>query len=290
MFVNRMMNDPDFAARIHARQAAQAETLGGCPLGAKRDVVSQSEADAYLAADADAAPPPISAEEDAAWRAVRGREGEASAAAAAAAAAPRRRRRVLPAGDGGARRVRGALRGRLRRAPVRDPSYDGGTMEVAVLGSMGSGTVATSRRLRALGLDVTHETTAGADGVVSWLHALLYLPPLAGNATDPLCAGPLRNAWHPQLVFAETRRACGEERAATVMALYVGYSLLTEPVAFCDYFGLADAATASPIVFDVVGALVVAYGVGSVAVAKTGCYKTMFMFTGACAAAAGAVA
>tara|TARA_B100000405_G_scaffold274052_1_gene214763 strand:+ start:262 stop:630 length:369 start_codon:yes stop_codon:yes gene_type:complete len=74
------------------------------------------------------------------------------------------------------------------------------------------------------------------------------------------------------------------------LALYVGYSLLTEPVAFCDYFGLADAATASPIVFDVVGALVVAYGVGSVAVAKTGCYKTMFMFTGACAAAAGAVA
>ena len=98
----------------------------------------------------------------------------------------------------------------------RDPSYDGGAMEVAVLGSMGSGTVATSRRLRALGLDVTHETTAGADGVVSWLHALLYLPPLAGNATDPLCAGSLRNAWHPQLVFAETRRACGEERAATV--------------------------------------------------------------------------
>ena len=76
MFVNRMMNDPDFAARIHARQAAQAETLGGCPLGAKRDVVSPSEADAYLAADADAAPPPISEEEDAAWRAVRGREGE----------------------------------------------------------------------------------------------------------------------------------------------------------------------------------------------------------------------
>ncbi|KAH8061813.1 hypothetical protein JL722_3767 [Aureococcus anophagefferens] len=78
-------------------------------------------------------------------------------------------------------------------------------------------------------------------------------------------------------------------RVAPVMALYVGYSLLTEPVAFCDYFGLAGLA-ASPIVFDVVGALVVAYGVGSVAVAKTGCYKTMFVFTGACAAAAGAVA
>ena len=51
MFVNRMMNDPDFAARIHARQAAQAETLGGCPLGAKRDVVSESEADASSSVD-----------------------------------------------------------------------------------------------------------------------------------------------------------------------------------------------------------------------------------------------
>ena len=41
--------------------------------------------------------------------------------------------------------------------------------------------------------------------------------------------------------------------------------------------------------FDVVGALVVAFGVGSVAVAKTGCYKTMFMFTGSIGAASLAV-
>ena len=46
-----------------------------------------------------------------------------------------------------------------------------------------------------------------------------------------------------------------------------------------------DAATASPAVFDLVGALLIAYAMGSMAVAKTGCQMCMTMFTGAIGAA-----
>ena len=79
MFVNRMMNDPDFAARIQAQQAEReaASNLGGCPLGTSRHECTPEDAERYLSGDApEGAPPPISKEEDEAWRAVKGREGE----------------------------------------------------------------------------------------------------------------------------------------------------------------------------------------------------------------------
>ena len=42
----------------------------------------------------------------------------------------------------------------------------------------------------------------------------LDYPPLSAHFS--WAVGRLAQAWHPQLVFAEARRACGEERAATV--------------------------------------------------------------------------
>ena len=79
MFVNRMMNDPEFAERVRAQQAeaSAAADFGGCPLGPKPTEVDPAEADAYLARDKENAPaPPVSEEEDAAWKRVAGREGE----------------------------------------------------------------------------------------------------------------------------------------------------------------------------------------------------------------------
>ena len=78
-------------------------------------------------------------------------------------------------------------------------------------------------------------------------------------------------------------------RVAPVAALYAGVMLLREPASFCERFDLAEAATAAPIAHDLVGALLVAYAAGAWLVTRTGCQKTMFAFTGACAAAAGAV-
>ena len=83
---------------------------------------------------------------------------------------------------------------------------------VVVVGAMGSGTVHTSRELRALGLDVTHERFDGRDGAVGYAHALLYLDPLDDKERDPLCLTNLKRAWHPQLIFVDARGECGEER------------------------------------------------------------------------------
>ena len=83
---------------------------------------------------------------------------------------------------------------------------------VVVVGAMGSGTVHTSRELRALGLDVTHERFDGRDGAVGYAHALLYLDPRDDKERDPLCLTNLKRAWHPQLIFVDTRGECGEER------------------------------------------------------------------------------
>lgn len=69
---------------------------------------------------------------------------------------------------------------------------------LVVIGSMGSGTVRLTAELRGLGLDVTHEATHGKDGVVSWLHRMLY-----ENRTRDLCSEFLPHAWHPQLVMAD---------------------------------------------------------------------------------------
>ncbi|KAJ1461648.1 hypothetical protein M885DRAFT_611269 [Pelagophyceae sp. CCMP2097] len=85
----------------------------------------------------------------------------------------------------------------------------GGEIPVVVLGTMGAGTMAMTRELRALGLDVDHEATLGDDGVVGWIHALLYTPKLPRGESDPLCGGNLRAAWHVQLVAADRRAGCG---------------------------------------------------------------------------------
>ena len=84
MFVNRMMNDPEFAARIRKQQeeAAIEASFGGNPFGqyVKKDELTPADAERYLAEDArreaEEAPPPISKEEDEALKMVAGREGE----------------------------------------------------------------------------------------------------------------------------------------------------------------------------------------------------------------------
>jgi len=74
-------------------------------------------------------------------------------------------------------------------------------------------------------------------------------------------------------------------KVVPVVSLYAGVSLLNNGAAFCERFDLADAALASPCAHDVVGALLVAYAAGAFTVTRTGCQKTMLMFTGAVAGA-----
>jgi len=87
---------------------------------------------------------------------------------------------------------------------------DDGSERIAILATMGAGTVALTKDLRALGLDVRHESSDGIDGAVSWAHALLYLPKTAPtdayNVThDPLCRKFFPRAWHPHLVANDVR-------------------------------------------------------------------------------------
>ena len=81
MFVNRMMNDPEFAERIHKQQKEAAATSdhGGCPLKASATELDPRAADAFLAADKENENndrTPLTKEEDAARKMVQGREGE----------------------------------------------------------------------------------------------------------------------------------------------------------------------------------------------------------------------
>lgn len=91
-------------------------------------------------------------------------------------------------------------------ALVQPPSSSLSRPLFAVLGTMGSGTVALVADLQRLGLEVAHEATLGADGSVSWLHSLLY----HNASTAALCSEALPQAWHPQLLFVEGRAICGD--------------------------------------------------------------------------------
>lgn len=103
--------------------------------------------------------------------------------------------------------------------------FDGQPLSVAVIASLGSGSFTMARELRLMGLDVSHEATAGADGFVSWAHALMYLKPPPqepkpkgrgahhhrNHTTDGLCREffPFPT-WHVESIAPLERSVCGD--------------------------------------------------------------------------------
>jgi len=71
-----------------------------------------------------------------------------------------------------------------------------GMQRIAIIGMPGSGSVSLTRDLRRLGLDMTHESSDGKDGSVSWLHLSLYVNTVSNSS----CARFIRGGWHVQLI------------------------------------------------------------------------------------------
>ena len=80
-------------------------------------------------------------------------------------------------------------------------------------------------------------------------------------------------------------------RVGPILALYAGYSLLTDPIAFCASNGAwCELAGGGAAAYDAVGALLITSAAGAVAAARTRCWMTQTIYAGAWAGALMALA
>lgn len=197
MFVQRMMTDPDFAAKVHAQQAAAAaddpHALGGDPLARSGNVVDPATAQRYLDEHLkgdESAPPPITEDEAKGLEYVEGRTDEVKVIAQSLA--------FMGVGAGAKRR--GGL------AVAATPELAG---ELAALfrtaratGAVRSGRASAGRRRDARGDDPCRRRGAGRRSASSprRRRALVAAPP--PRRAPVLAAAPRRR---------DPRRYAGEE-------------------------------------------------------------------------------
>ena len=81
-------------------------------------------------------------------------------------------------------------------------------------------------------------------------------------------------------------------RVAPIVMVYAGYSLLTDPIAFCASNGGAwcELAGGGAAAYDAVGALLITSAAGAVAAARTRCWMAQTIYAGAWAGALMALA
>ena len=102
----------------------------------------------------------------------------------------------------------------LQSGLMREPVALTSPRQLLVVGTQSSGTTDMTAKLKALGLEVEHESsdtawTFARDGTVSWLHALRFMPgSVASTQLLELCSKSRRNmGFHPAM-FRVPHRGC----------------------------------------------------------------------------------
>ena len=92
----------------------------------------------------------------------------------------------------------------------------GDARQLLVVGTQSSGTTQMSASLRAIGMEVAHESSEtqwefARDGTISWFHGIRFLPRSSSSLRESvgyICRGPIRNVgFHPSL-YRTPRRGC----------------------------------------------------------------------------------